>query len=372
MYSILRQTHLFLLIFFIFHGVVYYLFPSMHYLEGGGVLSLLKYPAILLLYILILPFLRVGSGRLIVAVFAALLILFIYLIEGGAVDSQRANLIFTAIVPLGMIFYIFDPCVREVLRDSQLLTVSWFVLALNFLGMVYEVAVGGIFQVYSYSSLRAVGLFVNPNNTAMVVALLGVFLIWRVKSTGFKFLSFLLTIVSLILTGSKTGMLMFLVGIFVLNFSWGIGLTVLLCLLLMVSWFLGFSFVDVFLNLNLRRLDAESGGIRLNDWSRAVEDFYNSDLNVILFGSPGVVLVDNSYLDMMALMGGVFLIFFVCIQFFALVKAWVGSKILFVLLFMMFVSMLTTNTYRLWPVAYLYWALIGAVLFVKNNSREEF
>jgi hypothetical protein len=165
------------------------------------------------------------------------------------------------------------------------------------------------------------------------------------------------------MSGSKTAGLLLITGVLFSKQSWSKFATLFSIAVMAVIF--SEDIAQVWRLLELREISTESGAIRGSDAEMVIRDFSNAGLLGLLFGISRESLVDNAYLDMVSY-GGIssqLISIFICLR----CNFWFGVY----LHSLIFISMLTTNTPRLWPVAYIYWALVG-VSVVKWLDRVRF
>lgn len=368
--NILRSRFMLLLIaVFFLHGVLYYLMPSMHYSEGeGGWLNYLKYPIAAFVFALWGGCGRFNARGFVIAGLLLISALFALVVGVGYESNERLNLFVTIVFPIFSVLMVGSGWGDAFLESKKLRVVVFWVLVANFIFCLYEILSGGIFVAYSATGSRAVGMFVNPNNTGIFVAILSVYLLLDGVVGYRKFLVLALAVLTLVMTGSKTGVLIFLVGMLFMGAGLFLIVIISSLIFLVVAEIFGFSLLGLISALDLREIDNASGQIRLYEWSVFYNNLFQLPVSELMFGFVNLYYIDNSYFDMVALMGFVFAAVFLVVQIISLFLSWRGSKLVFVLLLMMFISMLATNTYRLWPNAYLYWFLIG-VSFLRLKAQ---
>ena len=357
---------------FIAHGVLYYIFPSMHYREdgvGGGWIALIKYVVAAVFVAQLMNSRNLSKRRIVLVIGLFAIASLSILVKAGFYSSAQIQLLFTFLLPA--VFVLF-PSERHIVffrREGWWSRFIFVVFLINLFFCIFDMLLGGIFGDYSRSGFRAVGIFVNPNNTGIVAALGFIYIFYLSMGYWRKMLIVLLSLITLILTGSKTGMLMFLVGLLLIDLRWALLLLALGSFVLLVGYLLDIRVINIFEVFELRALDAESAGIRIFDWAVFYDRIISADFPSLFFGFDDVYLIDNSYLDLIAYGGLVYLLFFVVIQLSSIVCAARSSRLIFILMLMLFVSMLTTNTIRLWPVAYLYWILVGMAFATVSRAN---
>lgn len=382
MFNFKKLVFIILSLLFFWHGILYYFFPQYHYTEasGGGWISYIKY----LCLIGVIPFLvhyrfdkTTGAW-----LYTGLMLLVSTLFASAFWVNEFNFLLIQYQIPIAT--YFFAGFILKYFTDEALLKN----LALLFIGaitsaLVFEFLFGGIIGDYSRGGIRGVGPFVNPNNTGIVTALIAAIFHYYENRVLRNLYVALVVLFIILLTGSKTALLLYFICLIFLRSNYwrylllaSVGVIVLINLDQLVLYW------EV---LELREFSVESGSIRIDDASVAfVEIFSGSFLNII-FGSNVVSVVDNAYLDILVFGGLSILLPFLLTQFLSVyLSIKNGYNLILLLHLMIFMSMLTTNIPRLWPVAYIYWAIVG-ISFLKsmrsirnrsctdgNNSRKAY
>jgi hypothetical protein len=356
-----RFVTLFVFIFF-FHGFAYYFFPEQHYLSGEGSSGWIAYIKYICIFAS-LPFLINYKINRITAIWLLIGIFFII------TPNEINPLVFQYQMPI--FGYLFAGYVVKLFSSSRRAEyLILFTLLVSFASMATEILLGDLFGKFSRSGLRSVGLFVNPNNTGIFIAI--VTSAYLFISRGFaKYISVALLGSSIIaMSGSKTAGLLLITGVLFSKQSWSKFATLFSIAVMAVIF--SEDIAQVWRLLELREISTESGAIRGSDAEMVIRDFSNAGLLGLLFGISRESLVDNAYLDMVSYGGISLVVLFISSQLISIFiclrcNFWFGVY----LHSLIFISMLTTNTPRLWPVAYIYWALVG-VSVVKWLDRVRF
>jgi len=354
--------------FFMFHGILYYIYPEQHYLlDGNGWLQYLKY--VFLLPILIYSLFHLPNFER-NAVWYSVLFCFLML---SIVDFyywySDFNLLLLQMV-LTFTSFISSSFISNIIGNIK--TIRFYYLTLSFL-VVFALSLEFLYNIfgdiYSKSGFRAAGPFLNPNNTGLVMVFLS-FLYQRVeKSKCLLFFSFFCAIYTIILTGSKTALLIY--G-FVLFLSFTNKKRVSLCLagfifLLTYLYFKGVFSADA----NFRDFSLESAYIRLNSISTLFSN-YGNDVIGMLFGISNVSLVDNAYLDTLFSSGLLISLLIISVQFLSFYKGVATkNKLLLYSNIMLLLMMITTNITRLWPLGYIFWVVVSLSLLTKNLKETK-
>ncbi len=292
-----------------------------------------------------------------------------------AESYEKIVLVVSFLIPTFCLLLPFDWLLKEMHRlRPYLLSMSFSLIFINFIALVYEMINGPLIGAYSRSDFRATGIFVNPNNSSIFLVFLFYFVFYLSKNRPFRFFVLFLTFFCLVLMGSKTGLLMFVLLLFFLVFNSPLKILLLSFALLFISTFLGLTGLDEFDFYSGYRspLNFESAFIRLKDWADLGHDLYNGSVLEFLFGGGGVYLVDNAYMDILSNFGIFMLFVFLFLQIiFIFISFRLGRfLILFNLIFL--AAMITTNVHRLWPVSYVYWALMGWSFYYFNIRIAKF
>lgn len=353
---------------FFLNGALYYFFPSQHYLMGGvgGWIQYIK-------YLVFIPIILISCASLpnLKKYLSWYLVLFMFLIVTnliGMVWVSEQNL---------LLFQLFFPFLTFIVAGGEnnfKITLKdfcffyWVLILSTLLFSFFEVYYNTFGDIYSRSGFRATGPFMNPNNTGLVASLLSIiFYIIEPKKTH-RIVSLLLCIFVILLSGSKTALLVYIIGLF---FSVS---AIHRVAIFITCAILGMAFVFyqqvISLNTSIREFTLESAYIRY----QTITDLfttYGQDLKGILFGVYNTSLVDNAYLDILLFSGILMLVFFIFVQFIAVVKCIKAkNKVLLICHLMLFLMMLTTNIPRLWPLGYIYWLVVGLSFLLKTSPRK--
>jgi len=351
---------------FFLNGIFYYFFPMQHYLLGGtgGWIQYIKYLTfipILLISLSILPEIERNYQWYLVFVVILTLSLFslFYWLDEGNV------LLFQLITPL--LTYLLGGGVNKLkigLKDYFIF--YWFLIFITSILTLSELYFNFFNGLYSSSGFRAIGPFVNPNNTGLVVAFFSVAYFILEDNKIKSLLSLFVALLIIVLTGSKTALFVYVLALF---FSVSalykilLGLTSLAIGLFYIMW-------QQILSANVRDFSFESAYIRIKTITD-IFHFYGDGIENILFGISNASLVDCAYLDILFFSGFFVFFIFILIQLLAFIKCLKAkNKVLIVCHLMFIMMMLTTNVPRLWPLAYIYWIIISYSFFVKSEQKS--
>ena len=354
---------------FMVHGVLYYLFPQFQYTSmagGTSYIQLIKYACVLIALPLVLKFrfsqddLRWVSIGLFYLV--STLPLSLYWAEAGN------SLLLQFQLPI--LAYFFAPFAIRFFSSERRTTISlYFILILTLASMWYDFVQGGVFVQFSRSGLRSAGPFVNPNNSGIFLAIVAGLLHLKTKRLAVDLTVASASVVIMALSGSKTAMLIYAFGVSVM-----IVRKPRLLLFVAFSVVVGLSVGMPQFSLDsfgLREFSFESGDIRYTYATRALSAVGAQGSTDIFFGTFNYSIVDNGYLDIIAFGGLFLLMIFLAAQLssvFILLRN--RQWMLLVVQIQIAMAMMTTNIPRLWPTAYLFWALVGvSFLLYRKKGR---
>lgn len=357
-----------MVVLFMFHGLLYYIFPEQHYTSGensGGWLSYIKYLCVMIALPALVraqfPFRTIPWITIGISMLALTCMLQLYWAgEGNLLLMQFQMVVFG---------YFFGPFLLRFFEDPHLIRHFLFgTILVTFLCVLGEIIAGGSLGLFSRSGFRGVGPFVNPNNTGLIVAILASIHHFHVKQVAPNVIVGLIATTTLVVTGSKTAMIVYLAGLITAApLSWLIFILVMGCIAL-VSYM--DTLAEVWSLLELREMSLESGEIRSEGVTVLLRSLAEGPFVNLLFGTSNQSLVDNAYLDMMMYGGVMLLISFIAVQIFAAIFCFRNRYWLALMLHgLFFLSMLTTNIPRLWPTGYFYWALVSISFLLPHKTK---
>ncbi len=358
-----------LLMLFMMHGLLYYLYPEQHYASGEGAsgpLSYLKYLFLFAALPALMP-LRTSWNGVAWFVVGGSVITLTLILQVYWVNEKNFLLLQFALAVLG---YFFAPLLIDYYSSKQrVLNSVQLVLGITLTSMVGELFFGS-FADFSRAGFRAIGPFVNPNNTGIVVALFAAIYHVRQERIWLNLFNGLIFAVVLIMSGSKTALIMYLVVVLVVlpNFWRSVVLVVLPVTLLANADLVS----DLLAQIELREVSLDSASVRSGGFSMVLGMLGEMPLEQLLFGFSNQSQIDNAYLDLWGF-GGIFLVIsFVGIQVAAIFVCFLQRQRLLLLLLhiLFFLAMMTTNVPRLWPTAYMYWALVGISFLRVTHCRS--
>lgn len=356
---------------FFSHGVLYYFFQEQHYVEGGtGWLQYLKY--FIFFFVIIFSVTLKGFSKSNLKVF--LLVQTFGLMSFFVVDSyEKVLLTLSFLIPTLCLLLPFGWISRNIDKVKHYFYfLSLFLIFVNFFSLLYEVVYGPLIDTYSRGAFRATGIFINPNNSSIFLVFLYSFACYIASSKWFKVFLSLVVFLCLFLMGSKTGFFIFsvVVTFFVVKslvrFFWVASVLSVVFLWFSITGVEIFSFDYVYRN----PLDFDSAFIRFDDWAKLGGSLYSVSIIELFFGRRDVYLVDNTYMDVFSNFGFLMLMFF-CFLNFSFLRSSLGFNkyvMLFNLIFL--AAAVTTNVHRLWPVAYVYWGLMGWTFYCVRNYTK--
>jgi hypothetical protein len=348
-----------ILVLFMSHGLLYYVFPEQHYATGSsGWISYIKYLCVFIALPALIhrKFNRHIEIWIVIGISVIVLPFCLHLHWG---NDSNFLLIQFQMASLG---YFFGPFIvryfSEIKRKEYYLLI---ILIITIITTLSEILLGSFLDVYSRSGLRGIGPFINPNNTGIVVAIFAVIYHQQCKKTGFNIIIALLCIITLAATGSKTAMAMYIIGIILsIKISWKIFILLTVPILLIVN---SENIRQVWSFLKLREFSFESGETRSFGIENLLHTYSNGSFLEILFGFSNQSQVDNTYLDILTYGGWFLLSLFLVLQAASVIICIQRRlSLLLVLHVLFFLAMLSTNITRLWPTGYIYWVLISITM----------
>jgi hypothetical protein len=358
-----------LIVLFMVHGVLYYLYPDQHYTaasDGIGWISILKYLFILAALPALIPvsfsvediyWFVLGCGTIFVV-----LILQVYWANAG--NPLLLQFVFPT---LG---YFFAPFLVRIFDSPQKIRLSvLLVVTITLVAITAEMSMEGLFTVFSRSGFRGIGPFINPNNTGIVIAVLAAVFHRLERRRAVNVILGLMIAVILVLTGSKTALFIYLVVVLTaLGRVWRVPVVLAVGIAIVLSWD---NLLHFFSLMELRELSLESGLTRSRNLSELGLILGHVSWSDALFGFSRESMIDNTYLDIFTFGGAFLLAFFVAVQGIAIAFCLVTKRrLMFLLHVLFFLAMLTTNVSRLWPTGYMYWALVGLSLLRPRDRLE--
>lgn len=253
---------------------------------------------------------------------------------------------------------------------SRIVSFALAIIIVTSASILFELLLWQI-DVYSHSGFRAIGPFVNPNNTGIILAITGSIFHLNQKGGTYNLLVFVIVSIMIVLTGSKTAMALYAVAVILMTpLRWSVVIAV--ASLFGVIGLSGYT-LSITAGFSLRDFSAASAIMRLNDFHEFMSVLPDMTLMQLLWGFSRVSVIDNAYLDMWAFGGAVLMLAFLAIQI-AAVCVCVRRRFWgFLLLHGLFaLAMLTTNVPLLWPTGYMYWALVGLSFFYTSSPLANF
>lgn len=365
---------------FIFHGVLYYIFPGQHY-NPEGWLVYIKY--ILFGLIIIICF-RVTALPNFVIVGCIQITLAVFFMIGRDVIDPIALLLYLipiTALPLAQVIFLYFSKIdtARIAAAGAIVIGVTTILEFYFIpGYFPRMAIGGESGAY-----RPVSIFVNPNNlgvcAAFAVALIGI-VRSHIRKEYFVFALLLLT-TALILSGSKTGLVLvgyvaitgavFFVTREAVGRSWIIGPSISVLGIISAAIGAGLGggilFIQFLEKTNLRAFDLSSIQERFSQLFRYLSVVGDD----IAFPGVDPTMVDNAYISIWAAFGLPVLVVFILFNVIIFAKCILGKrgKLAYLSSIILFAGC-TINVFYIWPLAYGYWFLIGLMLVRKCVPRE--
>lgn len=367
MFSVRNPLIFALLGIFFLHGFLYYLFPEQHYLSdgGGGWISYIKYISLFLALPLLIHYrferyllnwFVVGFGFLVITQVSSLY----WVSEGNFLLVQ---------LQMPILAYFFSGYLYNYFTIGKRGEITlFFLLIFTLVALTSELVFDGFAGAYSRSGFRGAGPFINPNNTGILVALMAIAFHEITRGSLRNIFVALISAFMLLITGSKTAMILYGVGLMLLRNNWKY---VLILSVMGLPFFFMEELSLILTALEFRQMSLESGEVRMSDTVRVWESIFSAPLFGLMFGISNDSLVDNAYLDMLAYGGLIVVLPFLAIQFVSIFLS-IKKKLTLISLmhFLIFLAMLTTNIPRLWPIAHLYWVIVGVSLLKAFNARK--
>lgn len=327
-------------LFFLSCGAIYLAFPDQHYRTDGF--------AVWVKYILLVPLIAAAAPYYWRRAISEPAMLFFLLWSAAMAIAIWAGTPISRVavywIPSGAIFV--PPVMWR-----ELPKIAAVVIILALVGAIYEEIVMGGFARFSVTEGRAISIFLNPNNMAItVVALLAIAA--QHYRGGALALLVLATIALVVLSKSNTGIV--LLGLLALHAVWRLKPILVLGAGAAVV-FLGAALIA----LNLVRAPWFSGYLRLMQ----ISNVFGSADNLIFPRLGGAFHIDNALLFTWIEAGLPAAIILFLVFCYALLVDRLRSPLPAIFA----AASLTTNIIFLWPLAYLFWAQIGAI---KHDAKQ--
>lgn len=354
-----------LLTAFMFHGLLYYIDPSQNYIVQSDSFRWFQYiKYVLLAALLPFAFSRHWTRSEIIPVFAISVLPILSLISFNFNFDGRLLFQFSAAIAA---FYLAPALIEIWDTNEKIYRSSLAVILVTAIAIAVELIFGQL-EAFSRSGFRAIGPFINPNNTGIVLAIFGTIahLYQKDRTRNFGLLGG--TLILIILTGSKTAMALYFLAIFLL-IPWRWRVLVLLAVAIVGFGFSGLV-SNAFSAFSLREFSAESAMMRINDFHELLGILSGLTPTQIFWGFSTVSIIDNAYIDIWSFGGAALVSAFVLVQVAAVIRCIrTQNRGLLILHALFAFAMLTTNVPRLWPTGYIYWALVGISFLYVPPSR---
>lgn len=353
---------------FLLHGILYYLFPEQHYTSenSGGWIASIKYICLALSLPLLIQS-RFSKSRAnwfwlgVVVLFLAVLL---------QVNSPEVrNVLLLQFAAAGLAYFYSPFFVRFFFENQRRVRWSFAVILITAICVLFELFIDSGIAYFSRSGWRAVGPFVNPNNTGIVVVLASA--IYHFYSVGKLRNIFVAACVIFVLLagGSKTAMFLYSVVLLFLMPARSAILTLSAVALVGIFYFEEIG--SFFTTSDFRSFSMESGQIRASDLAKYFYELRSASLSEVLFGFQVTSVIDNAYLDILSFGGIYLLMIFISAQIFSVWLCWKRNlKLGLILHSLLFAAMFTTNVPRLWPTGYIFWAIVGLSILKPDVSIE--
>lgn len=361
-----RINHILILLFLI-HGSLYLIFPQDVY-NNNSVIKYIKY--ILLLIMMIINFKKISMLKTYVyLLFSIVIFIFTYYFNKDYTLIQYL----TYICPISLLvfkknFYerlnLYYIVLIVVILTSSVAYLDFYVLRL-----FNKWLIGG-------EEYREVSIFINPNTMSITISILSIYLLYYWDVGGKKnvqTISILLILNCMfinILSGSKTGLLLF---ISMMIFTYLCKVKILkmktlikfifivsmMCIFIIIFDERVISFINsnFFEGRQVRAFSMESGQIRLYTNSIFIDLVKN---NFIFPFSKNTIGVDNLYFHLWGTFGIFVLILYLFVNAYILYRTIIMKSYFYTSVILFFaLSGVTTNFLYLWPLAYMYFYILG-------------
>ena len=364
-----------LVLLFLIHGFLYFFSPDQIYSLDSKIRYLKYIIWIVVTFVLILDI--KSRNMLIYFMIAVFLSILFY------INNVELNIILLAnyVIPLSIAFYS-----KEITKyiNIELITKHTYAVMSLFAYLEYFV-LNGYFTRFNVGGYRVISIFVNPNNFGIMVILLTLSLILNKNALLYYQKLFILinSIFLIIISGSKTAMVIFAIAAILIILYKSVGVLfekskirfsyIILSLGLVNTILLSIVYYILFGDKsalgtfsNVRNFDLESGSIRIQEYimflNRAGHNFISPWKN-------GVLYIDNLYLHVWGSFGIFGIVAFLIINIFLIwrvLNTREYSLLLYLVIFL--ITGLTTNFLYLWPIAYIYWFIVGCIL--RKQSKQ--
>jgi len=361
-----------LLFFFFSHGALYFLSGDVYNPENP--IKIFKY--ILALLIVSVPIVKSKIQSISYLMLFGFLSYLIFTIVLYFLQGLSAFPVITFLMPVSFFFLV------DTLKYESLLKILKFVIYLStFFSLIEFVFLKSISERFSSTGFRSISIFVNPNNFAIFISL-SLSLLLGSASNVYKNSRFFILgccAISVVLSGSMTGavlfFILFLAQMFVIVRTKAKVKVYYKIALVALLGFTALSFLSLSINLGSYVRKADSVGMdnvtaRIDYLQHFITDVAGN-LIYPLINQPDMY-ADNAFIYAWINIGFIGLSFILLILFSMLYLAVMNKskrKYLYFIL-CIFLSALTTNIFNIWPIAYLFWLVVGYVFYKPIADKQ--
>ncbi|HFL3828588.1 TPA: O-antigen ligase family protein, partial [Clostridioides difficile] len=268
--------------------------------------------------------------------------------------------------------------------NIQLLVKSTYMISTIF-SYIEFIILDGYFTRFASSGYRVVSIFVNPNNFGIVMVILTVYLLSgeTIQKIQNKLFVLINSLILIYLSGSRSAILIITVtgGIYFLNKIFSVVLNknyinIKNIMYLVIGSLLFIAMLIIsrdLLNSTIEYLNSKSRNLQIGLFTGAgrlyqINKFIDvASSNINFPWRNFIIYVDNIYLHIWGMFGLPILILFIFFNIYLLFKTIKKAEYYKTLLIIVFLTAgLSTNIFYLWPIAYIYWYLVGDILYIKS------
>lgn len=303
---------------FLCHGFLYYYNPDKIYIYNVNQFNSLQYIKYFCIVYSVpfLIFIGVGKGHspfslLIVALAMISTFAYVSWLEDGNI------LIFQFI--MGIAGYMYGQFLCENITQKRALSLSIALLTASFLAVLYEKFILQGANFFSRSGFRAIGPFINPNNTGIFCSVITTYILSQTNNRALRLSSIAFCASIVFLTGSKTAIILMIISIYMTSGTKSFSFSFLfLSPIVILSIIYMLEHIDI---SDLRSFDLQSAYIRFSGASTFFYKLNTADFEGLSFGFSNRSLIDNFYLDLVGFSGIFSAALFIFIQICAIYMA---------------------------------------------------
>lgn len=341
-----------LTLLFLLHGIVYFWYPEAVLIESSP-LKLIKY------IILILAISFTFYKDLVTAFYASFIFVFFLTLGMIAQNFSFDSAIIKYLTPLVSAILLYKPIISLSKSRKKIIALATYILGIIF--SIFEHSNESI-SLSPYSTglfgERVSSIFVNPNNFAITMLFILIYLLENTHKKIIKIVYILLYSIVLVLSFSKTAILLTLVYI-----TYRFFFIVLPILLIAASYFIASS-KHLFGSFSFDSLVARH---QYNDSFR-----YLIEENLLFPFFNNYQYTDNNYLNIYGNFGLVVIILLILMYIFIFAILLSKRKYdLAVILILFLITMYSTNILYLWPIGYFHWFFIFYCYSLSRSTLEK-